>query len=161
LGVRVIRAIPDHFEYKNAGKAFMLTRDYSRQVSPARVPSCLFQTKKAKSDGSAGFDASHNALCENRLSSVAAEALRDYQRLMERPPPRFDRLYVYMMFKWHAVALRGYQQAVKIVTEPKLQAWTEQTLPIIEDHLESIRRIAIAKAVPMNSGESQRTIPKY
>jgi putative membrane protein len=89
---------------------------------------------------------------------LSGEAFRDYQRLIVMPRPWFDRLYVYMLFKWHSVALRGYQQAVKTATEPKLQAWTEQTLPIIQDHLESIRRIPIAKAVPMNSGEGQRTI---
>jgi hypothetical protein len=66
-----------------------------------------------------------------------------------------------MMFKWHAVALRGYQQAVKTITEPKLHARAEQSLPLIQDHLQSIRHIAIAKGVPMNPGEGQRTIPKY
>jgi putative membrane protein len=92
---------------------------------------------------------------------LSGEALRDYQRLIDRPPPRFDRLYVYMMFKWHTVALRRYRQAVKTITEPKLRAWAEQSLPLIQDHLQSIRHTAIAKGIPMNPGEGQRTIPKY
>jgi putative membrane protein len=92
---------------------------------------------------------------------LSGEALRDYQRLIVIPRPWFDRLYVYMMYKWHAVALRGYQEAAKTVTEPKLRAWTEQTLPLIKDQLQSIKRIAIAKGVSMNSGNGQRTIPKY
>jgi putative membrane protein len=107
------------------------------------------------------------------LSSVAAadqaqlperlngEARRDYLRLIVILRPWFDRLYVYKMYKWHAVALRGFREAGKTVTEPKLRAWTEQTLPLIQDQLESIKRIAIAKGVPMNSGDGQRTIPKY
>jgi predicted outer membrane protein len=92
---------------------------------------------------------------------LSGEALRDYLRLIAIPRPWFDRLYVYMMFKWHAVAVRGYQEAAKTVTAPKLRVWTEQTLPLIQDQLESIKRIAIAKGVPMNSGDGQRTIPKY
>ena len=39
---------------------------------------------------------------------LSGEALKDYRRLIVLPRPWFDRLYVYMMFKWHAVALRGY-----------------------------------------------------
>jgi putative membrane protein len=92
---------------------------------------------------------------------LSGEALRDYQRLIERTRPKFDRLYVYMMYKWHAVALRGFREAMKTITEPKLRAWTEETLPLIQDHLESIKRIAIAKGIPMNSGDGQRPIPKY
>jgi len=92
---------------------------------------------------------------------LSGEALRDYQRLIVIPRPWFDRLYIYMMYKWHAVALRGYQEAAKTVIEPKLRAWTEQTLPLIKDQLQSIKRIAIAKGVSMNSGDGQRTIPKY
>jgi putative membrane protein len=89
------------------------------------------------------------------------EAQRDYLRLIAVPRPWFDRLYVYMMYTWHAVALRGFREAGKTVTEPKLRTWTEQTLPLIQDQLESIKRIAIANGVPMNSGDGQRTIPKY
>ena len=92
---------------------------------------------------------------------LSGEALRDYQRLIVIPRPWFDRLCVYMMYKWHAVALRGYQEAAKTVAEPKLRAWTEQTLPLIKDQLQSIKRIAIAKGVSMNSGDGQRKIPKY
>ena len=84
---------------------------------------------------------------------LSGEALRDYQRLIVIPRPWFDRLYVYMMYKWHAIALRGYQEAAKTVTEPKLRAWAEQSLPIIQDHFEAIQRIAIAKGIPMNSGD--------
>jgi putative membrane protein len=91
----------------------------------------------------------------------SGEAQRDYLRLIAVPRPWFDRLYVYMMYKWHAVALRGFRETGETVTEPKLRAWTEQTLPLIQDQLESIKRIAIAKGVPMNSGDGQRTIPKY
>lgn len=92
---------------------------------------------------------------------LSGEALRDYRRLVVVPRPLFDRLYVYMMFKWHAVALRGYQEAVKKVSEPKLQDWARQSLPIIQEHLESIQRIAIAKGIRTNSGDDQRTIPKH
>jgi hypothetical protein len=92
---------------------------------------------------------------------LSGEALKDYRRLIVLPRPWFDRLYVYMMYKWHAVALRGFREAAKTVTEPKLRIWTEQTLPLIQDQLESIKQIAIAKGVPMNSGDGQRTIPKY
>ncbi len=92
---------------------------------------------------------------------LSGEALRDYRRLIALPRPWFDRLYVYMMYKWHEVASRGFREAAKTVTEPKLRIWTEQTLPLIQDHLESIKRIAIAKGVSMNSGDGQRTIPKY
>jgi len=92
---------------------------------------------------------------------LSGEALRDYRRLIVLPRPWFDRLYVYMMYKWHAVALRGLREAAKTVTEPKLRIWTEQTLPLIQDQLGSIKQIAIAKGVPTNSGDGQRTIPKY
>jgi putative membrane protein len=92
---------------------------------------------------------------------LSGEALRDYRRLVVAPRPWFDRLYVYMMFKWHAVALRGYQEAAKTVTEPELRTWAQQSLPIIEQHLESIRSIAIAKGISTNSGDNQHTIPKY
>lgn len=121
----------------------------------------------------AGRNLSDYSRIQRALSSVAAadqaqlperlsgEALRDYQRLIVIPRPWFDRLYVYMMYKWHAVPLREFREAGKTVTEPKLRAWTEQTLPLIQDHLESIKRIAIAKNVPMNSGDGQRAIPKY
>jgi putative membrane protein len=105
-----------------------------------------------------GVAAAHQA---ELPTGLRGEALRDYRRLIERPAPSFDRLYVYMMFKWHAVAARGYQEAASKVSEPKLRAWTEQSLPIIQDHFEAIQRIAIAKGIPMNSGDDQRTVPKY
>ena len=104
------------------------------------------------------FAAADQVQLPERLSG---EALKDYRRLIVLPRPWFDRLYVYMMFKWHAVALRGYQEATRKVTEPKLRAWAKQSLPLIQDHLGSIKRIAIAKGVRMNSGDGQRTIPKY
>jgi hypothetical protein len=45
------------------------------------------------------------------------------------------------MYKWHEVALRGFREAAKTVTEPKLRAWTEQTLPLIKDQLQSIGKL--------------------
>ena len=109
-------------------------------------------------DALSNVAAADQAQLPERLSG---EARRDYRRLVVLPRPWFDRLYVYMMFKWHAVALRGYKEAGKTVAEPKLRAWTEQTLPFIQDQLASIKRIAIRKGIRMNSGDSQRTIPKY
>jgi putative membrane protein len=44
---------------------------------------------------------------------LSGEALRDYRRLIVLPRPWFDRLYVYMMYKWHEVALRGFREAAK------------------------------------------------
>jgi putative membrane protein len=120
----------------------------------SRNPSAYSRIRDALSS----VAAADQAPLPDRLSG---EALRDYLRLIVIPRPWFDRSYVYMMFKWHAVALRGYREAMKTVTEPKLRAWTKQTLPLIQDQLESIKRIAIAKGVPMNSGDGQRTIPKY
>ncbi len=54
---------------------------------------------------------------------------------------QFDQAYMADMVKDHQDEVQSYQQAQKSITDPEIKAYIDQTLPILQSHLQSAQKL--------------------
>ncbi len=71
--------------------------------------------------------------------SADKKALVD--RLAQAEGPSFDRQFLALGIEDRQAAIRRFEEASRVVQDPKLRAWIDRTLPILRDHLARAQKI--------------------
>jgi putative membrane protein len=66
---------------------------------------------------------------------------REKDQLARQAGPAFDRAYVKMMIKDHEQDVAAFRKMSRQAKDPDLKEWAAKTLPVVEDHLKTIREI--------------------
>ena len=75
--------------------------------------------------------------------SADKKALVD--RLAQAEGPSFDRQFLALGIEDRQAAIRRFEEASRVVQDPKLRAWIDRTLPILRDHLARAQKIPAPK----------------
>jgi putative membrane protein len=85
---------------------------------------------------------------------LTGESKELYDRLQKLSGNKFDRLYIRSMVEDHKKDVREYKTQSKLVKDPQLKTYVDQTLPVIEQHLthaESVNKTATSSAASTKS----------
>jgi len=66
---------------------------------------------------------------------------RAKDQLTRQSGPAFDREYVKMMIKDHEQDVAAFRTMSRQAKDPDLKEWVSKTLPVLEEHLKTIRQI--------------------
>lgn len=66
---------------------------------------------------------------------------REKDQLTRQSGPAFDREYVKMMVKDHEQDVAAFRKMSRQAKDRDLKEWVSKTLPVLEDHLKTIRQI--------------------
>ncbi len=72
------------------------------------------------------------------------------QKLSQLSGKDFDIAYISFLVGDHMRDLAELEQAAKTLTDPQVEQWTADNLPLIRDHLEQAKAIAVAIGVKEN-----------
>ena len=74
-------------------------------------------------------------------TQLTAEPKTVYDRLSKLSGSQFDKLYVQTMVQDHQKDAGEYRTESTKVKDPQLKTYVTQTLPVVEQHLNHIKRI--------------------
>jgi putative membrane protein len=74
-------------------------------------------------------------------TQLTAEPKTVYDRLSKLSGSQFDKLYVQTMVQDHQKDVGEYRTESTKVKDPQLKTYVTQTLPVVEQHLNHIKRI--------------------
>ena len=74
-------------------------------------------------------------------TSIPAQAQRDISRMISLQGGEFDREFVNMVVDEHQKTIEMFRDQQSTTRDPDLQKYLEDTLPILEMHLEKAQRL--------------------
>lgn len=85
------------------------------------------------------------AIAQAKGMDVPKETSKEHKAQLEKlgkaSGKEFDRDYVGIMVKDHEKDVASFRQASGKVADPELKAWIDQTLPVLEKHLELAQQL--------------------